>query len=91
MTTSSTVTAWSYDPSTGDVVYNTESIEGGLPKFADGRTGVVTVHLNLLRDAEGEAKFSVAGKASKRIRLPAGSVVLPAACFLINPDMFVLG
>ena len=75
-------TAWAYDPSTGDVVTNTESIEGGLLKFAGGHTGVVTVHLDLPREAEGTARFSVAGKASKHIRLPAGSVVLPAACFL---------
>jgi hypothetical protein len=36
----SSTSAWAYDPSTGNVVYNTKSIEGGLPKIADGRSGV---------------------------------------------------
>jgi hypothetical protein len=78
----SSTSAWAYDPSTGDVVYNTESIEGGLPKIADGHTGVVSVQLDLPREAEGAARFSINGTASKPIRLPTGSVVLPAACLL---------
>jgi hypothetical protein len=78
----SSTSAWSYDPSTGDVVYNTESIEGGLPKSADGHAGVVTVRLDLPRDGEGTAWFLMNGMASKPIRLPPGSVILPAACFL---------
>ena len=78
----SSTSAWAYDPSTGDVVYNTESIEGGLPKTEDGRAGVVTVHLDLPRDAAGAGRFSMNGIDSLPIRLPEGSVVLPAACFL---------
>jgi hypothetical protein len=75
-------TAWAYDPSTGDVVTNTESIQGGLPKFADGHAGIVTVQLDLPRDAEGKGLFSVNGTDSQPVRLPAGSVILPAGCFL---------
>ena len=75
-------TAWAYDPSTGDVVCNTESIQGGLPKFADGHTGIVTVHLDLPRHAEGSARFLVNGADTQDIPLPEGAVVLPAACFL---------
>lgn len=74
--------AWAYDPSTGDVVYNTRSIQGGLPKITDGRSGVVTVRLDLPRDAAGTGVFSVNGTDSLPIGLPEGSVVLPAACFL---------
>jgi hypothetical protein len=36
----SSPTASAYDPFTGDVVTSTRSIEAGLPKFGDGRTGV---------------------------------------------------
>jgi hypothetical protein len=78
----SSTSAWAYDPSTGDVVSATESIQGGLPRFADGHTGVVAVRLELPRHAEGRAWFSVNGADSRPIDLPAGSVVLPAACFL---------
>jgi hypothetical protein len=78
----SSTTAWSYDPSTGDVVYNTRSIQGGLPKIVDGRTGVVTVRLDLPRDGIGIGMFSMNGTDSLPISLPEGSVVLPAACFL---------
>ncbi len=78
----SSTTAWSYDLSSGDVVCNTQSIEGGLPKSEDGHTGVVSVHLDLPRDAPGSAKFSVNGVDSKTIELPDSAVVLPAACLL---------
>jgi hypothetical protein len=78
----SSTTAWAYDPSTGDVVCNTKSIEGGLPKIADGHRGVVSVRLDLPRDAEGTARFSINGTDTQSIRLPESSVVLPAACFL---------
>ena len=49
----SSTSAWSYDPSTGDVVYNTKSIQGGLPTVADGHSGVVSIRLELPRDAAG--------------------------------------
>jgi hypothetical protein len=74
--------AWSYDPSTGDVVNETKSIEGGLPKFADGRTGVVTLELELPRDGTGTACFRVQNKSSRSIALSSGAVVVPAACLL---------
>ena len=74
--------AWAYDPSTGDIVRNTESIHGGLPTLADGHTGVVSVELNVPRHAEGNARFMVDGVATPRVELPASAVMLPAACFL---------
>ncbi len=78
----SSLTAWSYDPSTGDVVTSTRSVQGGLPKFADGRTGVVSAFLELPREGSGTARFRVNGVESRTIGLPEGAVVLPAACFL---------
>jgi hypothetical protein len=75
-------TAWAYDPSTGDVVSAAKSIQGGLPKFEDGRTGVVSVELNVPRDVEGSGRFIIAGTETNPIPLPSGAVVLPAACFL---------
>jgi hypothetical protein len=83
-------TAWSYDPSTGDVVSATKSIQGGLPKFGDGRTGVVSVELNLPRDIEGDARFIIAGAETSPIPLPSGAVVLPAACFLKETQSITL-
>lgn len=74
--------AWAYDPSTGDVVNETKSIEGGLPKFEDGRTGVVTLELELPRDGAGTGRFRVQGHSSRSIALPFGAVVVPAACLL---------
>jgi hypothetical protein len=79
--------AWAYDPSTGDVVRNTRSIEAGLPKFAKHlfsreRGGVVSVTLDLPRQAEGSGRFSVDGVSSRPVALPSGAVVLPAACML---------
>ncbi len=75
-------TAWSYDPSSGDVVTATESIQGGLPKFEQGRSGVVTVELDIPRESEGQGKFKVGDVESKPIILPASAVVQPAACLL---------
>jgi len=75
-------TAWAYDPSTGDIVTATGSVQGGLPKFSDGRSGVVQLHINVPRNEAGTARFIVDGTQSKAIPLPVGAVVLPAACFL---------
>jgi hypothetical protein len=75
-------TAWSYDPSTGDVVSNTKSIQGRLPKFADGHNGIVSVRLDIPRHTEGIARFSIDGTDTQPIPLPLSSVILPAACFL---------
>ncbi len=75
-------TAWSYDPSTGDVVSGTKSIEGRLPTFTNGHNGIATVHLDLPRNGEGTARFSIQGKDTRPIRLPLSSVVRPAACLL---------
>jgi len=75
-------TAWAYDPSTGDVVCNTKSVQGGLPKFSNGRTGLVSVRLELPRGDDGFGTFIVDGLETRRIPLPAGAVVVPAACLL---------
>lgn len=83
-------TAWSYDPSTGDVVSATESIQGGLPKLKNGRTGVVSVELEVPRNTKGQGKFIVEGVETLPIRLPAGSVVLPAACLLKESQRITL-
>ncbi|MBI3924762.1 MAG: hypothetical protein HY319_04415 [Armatimonadetes bacterium] len=74
--------AWAYDPSTGDVVRDTRSIEGGLPRFSDGQRGVVTVRLSLPRETTGSGQFVVGAVQSQPIALPEGSVILPAACLL---------
>ena len=75
-------TAWSYDPSTGDIVTNTQSIKGGLPKFENGHKGIVTMVVNLPRHAKGDARFVVNGVDTPLIALPESSVIVPAACFL---------
>lgn len=82
--------AWSYDPSTGDIVRAENSIQGGLPKFEDGHTGIITVKLNLPRDAEGEGKFIVNGVESNPINLPPGAVIVPAACMLKEKQKITL-
>ncbi len=74
--------AWSYDPSTGDVINAENSIQGGLPKFENKRSGIITIELNLPRNAEGEGKFIVNGIKSNPIKLPIGAVVVPAATLL---------
>lgn len=76
----SSTSAWAYDPSTGDIVCDTRSIEGGLPVL-DGQ-GVVTVKASLPRDEPGTLRFQIDGKSSRPVQLPPGSVLVPAACFL---------
>lgn len=78
----SSPSAWAYDPSTGDVVCNTQSIQGNLPQFSDRHTGTVSVHLSLPRRAAGAATFRVSGVDADAIALPKGAVVVPAACLL---------
>jgi hypothetical protein len=84
-------TAWSYDPSTGDVVTRTNSIAGGLPRFADGRRGVVSVRLELSRTEAGRGTFIVDGIEAPPIELPIGAVVVPAACLLREGQRVSLG
>jgi hypothetical protein len=82
--------AWSYDPLTGCVVCETRAIHGDLPRFEDGRAGVVGVELDLPRDAGGAARFVVSGVASPTIELPGSSVILPAACLLAETQQVTL-
>jgi len=77
----SSTSSWSYDPSTGDVVYNTRSIRGGLPKFSE-HSGVIRIEFLLPRNAAGVATFIVDGEKTPSIDLPDGAVVVPAACLL---------
>eukprot|EP00027_Filamoeba_sp_ATCC50430_P002805 CAMPEP_0168546538 /NCGR_PEP_ID=MMETSP0413-20121227/3552_1 /TAXON_ID=136452 /ORGANISM="Filamoeba nolandi, Strain NC-AS-23-1" /LENGTH=120 /DNA_ID=CAMNT_0008576723 /DNA_START=232 /DNA_END=594 /DNA_ORIENTATION=+ len=74
-------TAWSYDPSTGDIVRATESIQGGLPVIKNNK-GVITLELFLPRDKPGYAKFIIDGVDTPKVELPEGAVVVPAACLL---------
>lgn len=83
--------AWSYDPSTGDVVNATESIAGGLPTFADGENGTVTVEAELPRTGPGVARFIVNGRRSPDIALPESAVIMPAACLLHEAQRVRLG
>ena len=77
----SSSSAWAYDPSSGDVVLATRSVEGGLPTFPTGE-GVVTVEAHLPRQSDGLARFLVNGVTSGAVWLPPGSVLVPAACLL---------
>src|SRR5262249_48927334 len=85
------VTAWAYDPSTGDVVTGTKSIAGGLPKFLDAGRGIVSVRLELPRTQAGSGTFIVDGVPSPAIALPEGAVVVPAACLLREGQQIRLG
>ena len=78
----SSPTAWSYDPSTGDVVNNTESISSGLGRIEEGEVGVVSVALELPRKREGSLRFAVGGVWSPAVSLPPSSVVRPAVSLL---------
>jgi len=73
--------AFSYDPSSGDVVNETESIAGGLPRLDSG-SGVVQLNLTLPRFAPGRASFTINDVETPIIELPEGAVVTPAVCFL---------
>lgn len=75
-------TAWAYDPSTGDVVTATESIEGGLPRIENGHSGVVRMLVRVPRHESGFVRFMINGHESRPISLPVDAVILPAACFL---------
>eukprot|EP01124_Arcella_intermedia_P017047 TRINITY_DN23712_c0_g1_i1.p1 TRINITY_DN23712_c0_g1~~TRINITY_DN23712_c0_g1_i1.p1 ORF type:complete len:213 (-),score=64.70 TRINITY_DN23712_c0_g1_i1:60-698(-) len=78
----SSPTAWSYDPSTGDIVTNTESVAGGLPTFK-GDKGTIGIRFWLPPGEKGKAQFVVDGiDLEQFIELPASAVVVPAVCFL---------
>ncbi len=74
--------AWSYDPSTGDIVTNTDSIHGNLPKFT-GDSGVIGLELDLPSNAPGKFTFIVDGVRTPTKELPnSGAVAVPAVCLL---------
>jgi hypothetical protein len=70
--------AWSYDAFEGAIVTEEEATHKGLPTVRDG--GTVSVRLDLKDNYE--CVFVVDGVATPAIRLPAGAVVIPAACLL---------
>lgn len=84
----SSSSAWAYDPTTGDVVINTRSIQGGLPTL---ESGVITVQLHLPRQGPNYGRFLVNGVGSDPEELPPGSVVVPAACLLGFNQWVTLG
>lgn len=86
----SSSSAWAYDPSSGDVVLATRSIEGGLPVLTSGE-GSVTVEAHLPRHADGLARFVINGVASRAVWLPPGAVLVPAACLLEVGQKVALG
>jgi len=78
----SSSSAWSYDPSTGDIVTNTESIQGNLPKFT-GNSGVIGLELDLPQNEIGKFTFIVDGVRTPTKQLPnSGAVAIPAVCLL---------
>ncbi|UJR20410.1 hypothetical protein I4U23_023541 [Adineta vaga] len=75
-------TAWSYDPSTGDVVNGTNSIQGNLPKFHEN-SGVIALELDLPKKEKGNFTFIIDGIRTTTIQLPhTGAVAIPAVCLL---------
>ena len=78
----SSSSAWSYDPSTGDIVTSTESIHGNLPKF-NGNSGVIGLELDLPKNEVGKFTFIIDGVRTPTKQLPnSGAVAIPAACLL---------
>lgn len=78
----SSSSAWAYDPSTGDIVTNTDSILGDLPKIKDDN-GLIVLELNLPKDSTGDFTFIVNGIRTPRQKLSnSGAVVIPAVCLL---------
>ncbi|CAF1028420.1 unnamed protein product [Adineta ricciae] len=75
-------TAWSYDPSTGDIVSRTDSIRGNLPKF-NGNNGIIELELDLPQKDKGSFTFIIDGVRTPTIQLPnSGAVAIPAVCLL---------
>lgn len=85
----SSAAAFSYDPSTGDIVSHTESIAGGLPILKDDK-GVVVLELDLPKDKKGKAWFVIDGVKTPSVDLPIGAVVRPAACLLRKKQKITL-
>ena len=87
----SSSSAWSYDPSTGDIVTNTKSILGNLPKF-NGSSGIISLELDLPKDKIGEFTFIVDGIRTPTQQLPnPGAVVIPAICLLSHGQKVTIG
>jgi hypothetical protein len=70
--------AWSYDAYEGAIVTEEEATHKNLPRIK--KSGTVSVHLDLKK--QNECVFIVDGVKTPAIKLPAGAVVIPAACLL---------
>lgn len=81
----SSMTGVSYDPSTGDVVTDTRSICGGLPKLKNNK-GKITLNLDLSDKSEKCSATFVVDETPcsdmPYIVLPKGVVIMPAVCLL---------
>lgn len=87
----SSASAWSYDPSTGDIVSNTESIRGGLPKI-EGDSGIIGLEMNVPKDRPGEFTFIVNGVRTPTQNLSnRGAVAIPAVCLLSQGQKVTIG
>lgn len=84
----SSCTAWAYDPSTGDLVTGTRSIEGDLPQCTEDNGHTIRLTVTVPRHRSGFARFTIGGVDSHAIALPAGAVIVPAAC-LMSPGQRV--
>ena len=78
--------AWSYDAYEGAIVTEEEATHKGLPKIA--KSGTVSVRLDL--KTKNECVFIVDGKETPAVKLPAGAVVIPAACLLKKGQVVIV-
>lgn len=78
--------AWAYDAFEGAIISETEAIHKGLPAIRE--SGTVSVSLDL--KTKNEFVFIVDGVAAPAIGLPAGAVVIRAACLLKRGQVVTL-
>ncbi|CAF0934466.1 unnamed protein product [Adineta steineri] len=87
----SSSSAWAYDPTTGDIVYNTNSIHGNLPRITEN-SGVIGLELDLPQTEIGKFTFIIDGVRTPTKQLPnAGAVAIPAVCLLSRKQKVILG
>ena len=74
-------TDWWYDPSTGDIVSDTNSVHDNLPKFIKD-SGSIILELNLPLEENGSFTFIVDGVRTQTKSLPARTVAEPTIFLL---------
>ena len=89
----SSTSAWSYDVSSGDLVFDTESVLTGLPRLApDTANATLVMCAELPRDGNGQVTFALDGAPpSPPLVLPRGAVLIPAAVLLADGQQVSLG